>query len=159
MGSKSEREVIMGEALPDFAKAPSSYGKHTLADFVVEEVNKEMTRKLKLPPKTAEEHYWEIHEEIKNLHKAKGADYGTVQDPFDNLRAASDFGMPCWVGVALRMRDKMSRIQTFVKKGELVNESIEDSFLDMANYAMLGLALYREEQEKKNERINKVSAT
>lgn len=95
-------------------------------------------------PKTAEEHYWAVHEEIRALHAKKGADYGRDKDPLANLRAAEDFGFPAWVGVALRMRDKMHRIQTFVQKGVLANESIEDAFLDMANYAMLGLALYRE---------------
>jgi len=45
------------------------------------------------------------------------------------------------------MNDKIQRIKTFVKKGVLQNESLEDSFLDLANYAMLGLALYRESQE------------
>ncbi len=96
---------------------------------------------------TAEGHYWQIHDEIKELHKRKGADYGTDEDPFDNLRASEDFGLAAWIGVAIRMRDKQSRIQSFIKKGVLANESIEDSFLDLANYAMLALALYREAKD------------
>lgn len=98
--------------------------------------------------KTAEDYYWEIHKEIEELHRRKGADYGIVDDPFANLRAAEDFGIPSWVGVALRMNDKMKRMQAFVRNGKLVNESVEDSLLDMANYAMLCLALYRELKEK-----------
>ena len=98
------------------------------------------------PSQTAEDHYWAIHEEIRELHKRKGADYGEDADPFANLRAAEAFGFPAWQGVALRMEDKMRRIRTFIKKGELQNESLEDSFLDLANYAMLGLALLREQK-------------
>jgi len=96
----------------------------------------------------AEAHYWKIHEEIKALHRSKGADYGSADDPFANLRAAESFGIPNWQGVAIRMEDKMRRIRAFCRKGELANESIEDSFLDLANYAMLGLALYREANEE-----------
>lgn len=96
---------------------------------------------------TAEQHYWKIHEEIRELHKAKGADYGAEGDPFANLRASAEFGVPAWVGVVIRMNDKISRIKSFVKKGKLVNESIEDSLLDNAHYSMLALALYREEKQ------------
>lgn len=98
----------------------------------------------------AEEHYWKIHDEIKELHRKKGADYGTDDDPFANLRAAGEFGLPPWVGVALRMEDKMRRIKAFIRKGQLENESVEDSLLDLANYAMLGLALYREQRESES---------
>lgn len=97
--------------------------------------------------KTAEEFYWEIHDEIKELHRKKGADYGTDSDPFANLRAAEDFGLEPWLGVALRMDDKMKRIKAFVRNGNLQNESLADSFIDLANYAMLGLALYREKHQ------------
>lgn len=93
---------------------------------------------------TAEDHYHKIFDEIKNLHKRKGADYGSDSDPFFNLRATEGYGISAWVGVALRMQDKMARVQAFVRNKRLVNESIEDTFLDLANYAMLGLALYRE---------------
>jgi len=97
---------------------------------------------------TAEEHYKRILEEIRTLHEAKGADYGSDEDPFANLRASEQFGLPAWVGVAIRMQDKMTRIQSFVRKGFLENESVEDSFLDLANYAMLGLALMRESRDE-----------
>lgn len=92
----------------------------------------------------AEAHYWKILKEIGDLHKRKGADYGSEEDPLANLRAAEAFGIPNWQGVALRIGDKMRRIQAFCRKGVLVNESIEDALLDLANYAVLALALYRE---------------
>ena len=97
-------------------------------------------------PMNAEEHYWKIHEEIKALHKKKGEDYGEDLDPFANLRSAEAFGLPAHIGVLVRMEDKMRRLRTFAKKGKLANESVEDAFLDLANYAMLGLALFREQK-------------
>lgn len=101
------------------------------------------------PPQTAEDHYWAIQHEIKALHQAKGADYGTDKDPFANLRRCEQSGIPAWKGItAMRIADKMSRIETYNRKGELANESFEDALLDMANYAMLALALYREAKGK-----------
>lgn len=96
---------------------------------------------------TARAQYWRIIHEIKSIHRKKSADYGMPRDPFHNLRASENFGIPPWVGAALRMQDKMARIQAFVLNKNLQNESVEDSFLDLANYAILALALYREERE------------
>jgi hypothetical protein len=44
------------------------------------------------------------------------------------------------------MNDKMGRIQAAARGQHLENESVEDSFLDMAVYSIIALVLYREEQ-------------
>jgi hypothetical protein len=85
-----------------------------------------------------------ILEEIKSMHCRKGADYGTAKDTFANVRASEEFGVPAWQGAVLRANDKMARLKTFCIKGSLVNESVEDSLLDLANYAVIALRLYRE---------------
>jgi hypothetical protein len=48
------------------------------------------------------------------------------------------------------MTDKMARIGSFVKRGELVvkDESVKDTLLDLANYAML-FAAYLESKKVK----------
>jgi len=77
---------------------------------------------------------------------AKGHDYSGEGKTFqDNLHAAEEFGMPAWVGVALRMNDKMARLKSFARQGELQvkDESIEDTFRDLALYGILGLIVYR----------------
>jgi hypothetical protein len=38
----------------------------------------------------------------------------------------------------------MKRLQKFAQTKELANESVEDSFMDLAVYAIIGLILYRE---------------
>lgn len=83
--------------------------------------------------------------EIANLHSQKSADYGTDEDPLANLRATADFGVPPWVGTMLRENDKTVRVQSFLKKGNLKNESVEDSLKDKALYSLIALVLYREE--------------
>lgn len=82
--------------------------------------------------------------ELQSMQERKGKDYGTETDSLANLLASEAFGIPAWVGAILRGNDKMRRIQSFVVKGRLENESIEDALLDLAVYAIHSLRLYRE---------------
>lgn len=81
---------------------------------------------------------------IWQMHLKKGSDYGTHEDSLTNVRSAKDFGVPNWLGAVIRANDKMSRLKTFAKSGKLENESVEDSLMDLASYAILALVLYRE---------------
>lgn len=83
-------------------------------------------------------------DEMRELHCRKAADYGRGADPFANVRAGADFGVPAWVGVMIRAGDKMHRIKSFLANGSLKNESVEDSLKDLAAYALIALVLYRE---------------
>lgn len=85
--------------------------------------------------------------EIGELHDRKQRDYGKDDDPFANVRAAQDWGMPPWVGAFVRISDKVHRLKRFAARGELANESAEDSMMDIAVYALIALLLYREESD------------
>ena len=87
-----------------------------------------------------------IIDEIVALHNKKQQDYGREHDPFANVRASSDFGVPAWVGCMIRANDKMKRIQRAASGDTLVNESLEDSLMDLAVYAIIGLVLVREQR-------------
>ena len=89
-----------------------------------------------------------ILEEIGKLHDKKSQDYGTGADPYANVRASAEFGIPPWVGAVLRANDKTTRIKSFLKKGSLANESLEDSLMDNAVYYIIALILYREQKER-----------
>lgn len=89
-----------------------------------------------------------ILDEVRALHDKKSLDYGTDEDPLHNIRASEKFAIPAWVGAVLRQNDKMVRIQSFVKKGKLANESIEDSLIDNIVYGILALQLYREQKNR-----------
>ena len=83
-------------------------------------------------------------EDIAKLHSVKQADYGVAGDPFANVRASEQFGVPAWQGTMIRANDKMQRIKAFIKNGGLKNESLEDSLQDLAVYALIALILFRE---------------
>lgn len=89
--------------------------------------------------------FTQVLDEIRATHDKKQADYGTEDDQFANIRASELFGFPAWVGAVMRAQDKIHRIQTFSRKGKLANETVEDSLLDSAVYAVIALAMYREE--------------
>ena len=89
----------------------------------------------------------QILEEIDSLHRAKQKGYGRVGEPFHNVKTGAEFlGLPWWQGAAMRMNDKMGRLSAVANGSDLGAEGIEDAFLDLATYAIIGLALFREEQ-------------
>lgn len=80
----------------------------------------------------------QLHKEMTEVARItlanKNHDYaGAGDDPFANFHT---WGL---LGIAVRMDDKMARLRTFIKKGELkVNdESVRDTLLDLINYSVL----------------------
>jgi len=88
--------------------------------------------------------YRALLDEMWKLHCKKGHDYGSDEDFLANLRASQAFGIAAWVGAMVRANDKMIRIKNAAKGVDLANESLEDSLMDLAAYALLALVLYRE---------------
>ncbi len=90
--------------------------------------------------------FHELLEEAGELHDQKQRDYGLSSDPFANVRASADWDMPAWVGAMIRATDKIKRLQSLVKTGELSNEGAVDSFMDLAVYALIACVLYEEDR-------------
>lgn len=86
-----------------------------------------------------------ILDEIREMYLRKSHDYGSKKDTFTNVRASIEFGIAPWIGALVRLNDKIVRIKSFIEKGVLKNESVEDSLLDIAVYAIISLCLRREE--------------
>lgn len=52
-------------------------------------------------------------------------------------------------GLRVRMHDKMARINNLIDSGAVPeNESLRDSFIDMANYALIALLVIDEKWDK-----------
>jgi hypothetical protein len=48
------------------------------------------------------------------------------------------------MGIAVRCQDKICRLKHLLEKdGKINHESLEDTYRDLANYAMIGLLLHR----------------
>lgn len=88
--------------------------------------------------------FLKILKDMSDLHKKKGADYGVDEDIFLNIRQSAEWGVQPWVGAMVRAGDKVVRLKSAAAGNHLENESVEDSFMDLACYAIIGLVLYRE---------------
>ena len=96
------------------------------------------------------ERFYELIQTMKDTHDAKRHDYANTDDVFANFRTCEMAGIPAWKGCCVRIGDKFSRIMGFAKKEKLKvkDESIKDTLIDLANYAIIALILYEEEQEE-----------
>jgi hypothetical protein len=92
------------------------------------------------------EKYNNLLKELVELRDKKGKDYGTLEDPFANIRGAEEFGVKPWIGAANSANDCMVRIKQYARTGTLENESVRDSMLDLANYALITLVLWEENE-------------
>ena len=87
---------------------------------------------------------------MKDIHDDKNSDYAGDVDPLANFTIAEEFGVPAWLGCLVRLSDKFSRIKVLARK-EFIDklppavegEKIEDTLLDLANYALLTILLRR----------------
>ena len=85
------------------------------------------------------------------LHVQKGQDYASDTDPFANYNRAAKLGVPGFMSALIRLGEKMSRIETFVKHGTLANEGFVDSLRDAAAIALIAKVLYSEELVRKDD--------
>lgn len=94
--------------------------------------------------------------QMRDIHRAKDADYsGAVR--YGNFRGSEELGVPAHIGAALRLRDKMQRAGNLLRREWLAahdagppavtDESVEDTLLDLANYALI-VYLLRQEWQK-----------
>jgi hypothetical protein len=84
---------------------------------------------------------WQTYDELAELLLRKHNDYGP--------KNISDSPGGPLNGLRVRMHDKLARINNLIDTDkEPENESLEDSFKDMANYAIIGLLVLRGQWEK-----------
>jgi len=104
--------------------------------------------------------FYELLKKMKDVHDAKRHDYASQEDVFKNFRTCEMAGIPAWKGVAVRIGDKFSRLMSFCKQGELkvIDESIGDTLIDMANYALICHILFYEQRHKeRNKGVNELT--
>ena len=72
------------------------------------------------------------------ISRAKSSDYAADSDPFRNFRGCEQHGVTAEQGILVRMSDKMSRIGNLLQQeAQVKDESIGDTLLDLANYAVI----------------------
>lgn len=89
------------------------------------------------------DYFEDIVSEMSEIHKKKNADYG---NNFHKRYAKYGF-----LTALLRLTDKMERLENIYEKGEIQvkDESVEDTLIDLANYAVMTVVELRNEKEGK----------
>jgi hypothetical protein len=126
------------------AKAAGVPVYHSFAELFAALDNPAEVRRDAAPLHKSSARFCELLDELRALHLKKAADYGVDDDPLRNLRASADIGIPAWKGAYMRLKDKIKRLDTYCLKGELANEGVDDTLLDLAAYALLVKVLHEE---------------
>jgi len=86
---------------------------------------------------------------MKDLLIKKGHDYSGLEDTLKNFKINEDIGISAELSIFIRLGDKYMRLKNFFKQKELkVDEKIEDTLVDLANYAaLLYLAIVEKKQK------------
>jgi len=95
--------------------------------------------------------YLKLLDEMRELHIKKATDYGSNEDPLQNIRSSAEIGIEPWLGAWLRAKDKVKRIDQFCRTGKLANEGVIDSLCDLAAYSLICVALMREKDATPSE--------
>jgi hypothetical protein len=104
-----------------------------------------------------EKEYPELSIEFKNIQKemyetfaAKHMDYGLQNISLGgDLKKENDKKFSL-TGLAIRLTDKISRLRNLLANGKnfVKGEGMEDTFLDIANYGIIGLLVGRDKWKK-----------
>ena len=89
--------------------------------------------------------FYKLLEEIAELHSRKNHDYAKTSEPLSNFTRSRALGVEPWRGVLVRMSDKWSRIEQLAGGKKAKNESLRDSLVDLAVYALIDVLLLEDE--------------
>lgn len=98
------------------------------------------------PERHGDPRFYQLLEEIADLHSRKNHDYAPSSDPLANFRLCEKLGVESWKGVLVRMSDKWSRIQQLTTGKTPKNESLRDSLIDNAVYSLICVLLLDEQK-------------
>jgi hypothetical protein len=92
--------------------------------------------------------FYVLLDTIADLHSRKNHDYAGEKDPLANFKAVERMGFTAFDGAIVRMCDKWTRIENFIKSKNLQvkDETIEDTLMDLAVYSLIAILLKREQK-------------
>ncbi len=81
------------------------------------------------------------------IMRIKSGDYAQADDPYANFKGSEFLGIDLKRGILVRVMDKISRLNNLIDKEAQVEESVEDTCLDLMNYINIVLMRFREERK------------
>lgn len=97
--------------------------------------------------------FTEALDTMQQTMEAKNHDYASAgeDDPFFNFKQVENLGITSVErGFLVRMTDKMTRLSSLLdREAKVLDEKLEDTVLDMANYAVLLYTYLKTKEESK----------
>jgi hypothetical protein len=111
----------------------------TILSFFAEDLKEDYRKVVKCNDKSQNyvDYFDDILKEMSAVHQKKNADYGN-----NFHKRYEKYG---FLTALLRLTDKMERLENIYEKGEIQvkDESVEDTLLDLANYAVMTIVELR----------------
>ena len=124
------------ESRKDF-KVYQAESDHTVAQF--EEEYPELSQEFKV-----------IQDEMYRMFAAKHMDYGLQNISLGGDLTKENDKKFSLTGLAIRLTDKISRLRNLLTNGRnfVKGEGMEDTFIDIANYGIIGMLVGRDKWKK-----------
>ena len=139
----------MGDSISKYYEIASKMNTKKIQEFAEDEINQTVTLFEKEYPELSEE-YQNIQEEMYQMFASKHMDYG-----LNNIALGGNLGNQedkkfSLTGLCIRLTDKISRLKNLLLNGKnyVKGESMEDTFIDIANYGIIGLLVGRDKWKK-----------
>ena len=118
-------------------KAYQAESAHTVAQF--EEEYPELSREFKV-----------IQDEMYRMFAAKHMDYGLQNISLGGDLTKENDKKFSLTGLSIRLTDKISRLRNLLTNGRnfVKGEGMEDTFIDIANYGIIGMLVGRDKWKK-----------
>jgi len=120
-----------------------------IQEYVIDEVNQTVVIFEEEYPELSKE-FKEIQEEMYYTFAAKHMDYGLQNISLGGDLTKENDKKFSLTGLAIRLTDKISRLRNLCVNGRnyVKGEGMEDTFLDVANYGIIGLLVGRDKWKK-----------
>lgn len=118
-------------------------------EYIVDEINQTVAIFEEEYPELSKE-FKEIQEEMYYTFAAKHMDYGLQNISLGGDLTKENDKKFSLTGLAIRLTDKISRLRNLCVNGRnyVKGEGMEDTFLDVANYGIIGLLVGRNKWKK-----------
>ena len=138
------------EVMSDREIMDAKYPDKKIKEFMDDETNQIITIFEEQYPELSEE-FQNIQEEMYEMFARKHLDYGlnniALGGDIINNNDDKKFSL---TGLAIRLTDKISRLRNLMVNGRnyVQGEGMEDTFIDIANYGIIGLLVGRDKWKK-----------
>ena len=138
------------EVMSDREIMDAKYPDKKIKEFIDDETNQIITIFEEQYPELSEE-FQNIQEEMYEMFARKHLDYGlnniALGGDIINNNDDKKFSL---TGLAIRLTDKISRLRNLMVNGRnyVQGEGMEDTFIDIANYGIIGLLVGRDKWKK-----------